>query len=480
MVTRARAEAAPRVALAAEDERTAHEIALTLAARGFPVERLGLPAAVEAPVGVIAFVPSKPPDPAMAAKLAPLCEQAAQKRRPVVILCAFERARGKTATDRAAALAYLRTFGAVIAEDPDVWFETCALLAAYGAPAGPRVAIVAREGSLLYLQAMSLALEEEARGAVRTPFSSETDRAPPTDVVLVHGDELVAVSPDRVGHALVVPVVARAEALGAHPALVGLRAALGAATLAGRHAVRLAAGLGPAPAADRKRIKIDRERADKAIAHGQGSPQGERLGDHESKLLLSAYGVPVTRQGVASTPSAAVRIAEACGWPVEVKPWDPGVAGEQAGLVPATGLRNPPEVRRAFASAATAAGLKVGVPMIVRVTPPAGRELAAQISLHSELGWTLTALFPGASGPLGAPAPLRQADAEEIAAALEASRQGDAPPDRAGLAELLVRASHAAIDRKDDLDSLELGRIVVSGKGALVVDARTKLRRKKR
>jgi hypothetical protein len=482
VVTRARAEAAPRVALAAEHERAAQELALTLSARGIPVDRWELAAAVEAPVGVIAYVPREPPTPPLAAKLAPLCAQAAQQGRPVVILCAFERARGKTATDRAAALSYLRTYGAVVTEDPDVWIETCALLGIYGAPPGPRVAVVAPEGSVLYLQAVALALEEEARGVTRTPVSSRTDGAPPTDVVLVDAPEVTASTPEHVGQALVVPVACRGECLGTsqRPPLVGLRAARQAAILAGLHAVRLAAGLGPAPASDTRRLKIDRERADKALAHGQVSAQGERLGDHESKLLLSAYGVPVTRQGVASTPSAAVRIAQTCGWPVELKPWDPGVAAEPAGPLPQVGLRNPPDVRRAFASAATAAGLKVGVPMIVRVPPLPGRELAAHVAMHPELGWTLTVDAPGSGGPLCAPAPLRQADAEAIAATLEASRLGDAAPDRAALAELLLRASHVVTDRADEVESLELSRIVVSGKGALVVDARTKLRRKKR
>src|SRR5262249_33290651 len=149
------------------------------------------------------------------------------------------------------------------------------------------------------------------------------------DLVLVDG-RLETPTGDRSGRALVVPVVARAELMppdGRTP-LVGLRAALAAAGHAARHAERLRQGLGPAPAAEVKKLKVDRARADKACAGA-----GDGLGDQETKLLLSAYGVSVTRQAVAATPSAAVRYAQQLGWPVEVKPWDPAQPAEHAGGV---------------------------------------------------------------------------------------------------------------------------------------------------
>jgi hypothetical protein len=402
------------------------------------------------------------------------------------MLCAFERARGRAAEERAAALAYLRAHGAIPMDDPDAWFEAAVLMAAHGAPPGPRVAVIAPPGGWLALSAAALAAEEEARGgrlAIHDgePAAEATDApkdAPkvPADLVLVDG-RLDAPTPDRVGRALVVPVVARAELLGAEgrPALVGLRAALVAAAAAGRHAERMAQGLGAAPAADVKRLKVDRARVDKAFA----GAAADRLGDHEAKLLLSAFGVQVTRQAVAATPSAVVRYAQSLGWPVELKPWDPATATERDGGAIVSGVKNPPDARRAFAAVATAAGLEVGVAVIVRQTPAPGRELAVRIDRQPALGWTVLADVPGAGRPLAAPAPLRRADADELAAALEASRAGDAPPDRAALADLLVRASYAAVTHEATIDALDLARIVVGpkGQGALVADARVALRR---
>jgi hypothetical protein len=157
------------------------------------------------------------------------------------------------------------------------------------------------------------------------------------------------------------------------------------------------------------------------------------------------------------------------------------VPSEREGLVVATGLKNAPDVRRASASVASANGLPVGVPVIVRVTPPFGRDISLHLERRGQLGWSLLAELPGARQPIAAPCPMRRVDADELAAHLEASRADDAPPDRAALADLLVKVSHVVVDRDADLDALELGRVVVAprGGGAVVVDARARLRKKK-
>jgi hypothetical protein len=467
MASRVNAAPAPRVALACDDERTAAEVDRIARVRGFPVERIGLEAAITAPVGAIAWAPAEPPDPASAARLAPIVRAAAENRRPAVLLCRIPRGRGRQAEERAAALAFLRAHGAMLADDPDVWFETCALVAGFGAPAGPRAAIVAPPGSWLHLQAVALAAD----------VAEDPAESPPADCALVDGESLAPATPEVVGKALVVPVVARAECLPSdgRVAVVGLRAALAAVTLAGRHSERLAQGLGPVPLDEARKLKCDRALADKAVA---AAGAADLLGDHDTKRLLAAYGTAVTRQGVATTPSAAVRIAQTCGWPVEIKAWDPALADEHE--VPAqANVKNPPDVRRAFAAAASAAGLQVGVPVIVRATPPAGREVSVRIERVAELGWTV--VLQTGPRPACAPAPLRRADAEELSAALESSRAGEAALDRSALADLLVRASHAAVLREAEIEALELARVVVApkGGGALVVDARARLRRKR-
>src|SRR5262249_29749004 len=114
-----------------------------------------------------------------------------------------------------------------------------------------------------------------------------------------------------------------------------------------------------------------------------------------------------------------------------------------------------------------------------RAPAPAGRELAVRIERFADVGWTVVAHIPGAPGPQASPAPLRRADADELASAMASMRAGDAPLDRPALADALVRASFAAVGC--DVDVLDLARIVVGprGAGAIIADARARLRRKR-
>jgi hypothetical protein len=333
------------------------------------------------------------------------------------------------------------------------------------------VAVVAPPGSLLL--ASATALEREAVGTRMPPIARDAARLGPSDIALV--DRSVAVdAPDRVGHTIVVPVVARGELAvdgDERPPLVGLRAAIGAALAAGRFAERVAAGLGPASDGEADELGADRTRFERQLGK-----LGERAGDHETKVLLSSWGVPVSRQAVATTASAATRIAKKAGYPVEIKPWGPDVMSEGDGCPVERDLGTAAEVRRAFAAVARLADLPEGTPVIVRATPKGGREVRARITRLHELGWTVLLDVVSAAAVIAAPAPLRRVDADELARALEATRADDPAPDHDALAELLVRASHLAVSN-DAVLELELGRILVHprGEGALVVDARATL-----
>jgi hypothetical protein len=429
--------------------------------------------AAGAATGAVAFAPAEPPTAERAAALAPACARAARAGAPVVALAAFERAEGDAATERAAALAFLRAHGAVVCADPDTWLETLALVAAYELPGGPRVSIVAPPGSWLALSATALAAERRALGRRAAPLHRDATALGPTDVVLVDRAELSRAAPARVGDAKVVPIVGRPESLvaGAQVALVGLREAIAAATLAGRCAQRIERGLGPAPAHD-----ADAFAADTARFARQRAQLADRAGDHETKVMLAAWGVRITRQAVATTPSAATRLAARAGWPVQIKPWSADCPPEPDGCPVATELYSAPDVRRAFAGVARDARLDDGAPMIVRETPPAGRDVRVHIRRIGALGWTVVLEARGAP-VVAAPAPLRDLDARELTRWVEATRTTDPEPDRDALAELLRRASHMVVAHEADIESLDLCRVIVApkGDGALVADARAAL-----
>jgi hypothetical protein len=109
----------------------------------------------------------------------------------------------------------------------------------------------------------------------------------------------------------------------------------------------------------------------------------------------------------------------------------------------------------------------------VREAPPQGRDVSVKIVKLPAVGWTVVLDVPGAPQIAAAPAPLRLLDAQMLAHAIGASRAGDPDLDRAGLANLLRRASHLVVDLDDRIKHLELPRVVVGGRGSrsVVVDA---------
>jgi hypothetical protein len=437
-------------------------------------------ARIDAALGddVIAWALDAAPGAALAVELAAVCARAAAAGRPVCLLAPPPQGTGRPAIERAAALAYLRAFGAAVGHDVDAWLETVVLLVRFGLPAGPRAAVISPPGSWLEAQATAIAADAELGGA-RSPLTSPDD---PTDVVLY---EPALGPPSGTTPALAVPIVARGELAGTAVALHGVRSALGAIAVLGRAAERIAVGLGPALATASAELSIDRERLDRQLAKlGSGHGEQRKLGDHEAKVLLSAYGVPITRQAVATTPSAAVKLARRAGYPVEVKPFGHDLPSEPAGCPVERNVTSDAMVRAAFTAVLVAAGRAPtdASGVIIRETPPSGRELAISFLELPALGWTVILEGPGAgpgAPPLAAaPAPLRLIDAQSLAAHVAASRAGDPDPDRTGLANLLRRASHLVVDLGDRISRLDLPRVIVGGRGArtLVVDAGASLR----
>lgn len=460
---------APRVSVIAPERLGATAIA-ALRVRG--IEAAAATAAD--PSDVVAWALDAVPTGASVIELAQACARAAEAGHPVCLL-APPASSGKAggarqiaaATERTAALAYLRAHGAALGHDVDAWLEAVVLLVRHGLPRGPRAAVIAPAGSWLEAQALLVAAESDALGT-RPPVIGGDE---PTDVVLY--DPALG-SPPSTTPGLHVPVAPRGE-LAADPfALHGARAALSAIHVLGRAAERIAVGLGPAPRAASAELAVDRDRLERQL----GKLASGRVGDHETKVLLSSYGVPITRQAVATTPSAAVKLARRAGYPVELKPWGHDLPTEPGGCPVEKNVSSDALVRHGFAAVLTAANKSnEGAAIIVRETPPAGREVSVTLRELPSLGWTVLLDAPG-TGQLAAPAPLRLVDAQALALQVAASRAGDPEPDRIGLANLLRRVSHLVVDLGDRVERLELPRVVVGGRGArtLVIDAVTELR----
>lgn len=418
---------------------------------------------------VVAWALDAVPAATAAVELAGRCARAAAAGRPVCLLAPPSRSAGRGAIEHAAALAFLRAHGAALGHDVDAWLEAAVALVRFGLPAGPRAAIVAPAASWLEAQALALAAEADAAGA-RPIAVGHSDE--PSDAVLY--DPALGPPPGPL-RGIAIPVIARGELADPDepPVLYGARAALGAIELLGRAAERIAAGLGPAPRGHAAELAIDAALLARELGAWRA---GMRLGDHPTKTLLRAYGVPITRQVRALTATAAVAAARKVGFPVELKPWGNDLPTEPSGCPIERGVTSAALVRRAYATVLGAAGRLPTQgdtsPVIVRETPPSGRDLAVSIAKLPALGWTVVLDAPGAQ-LAAAPAPLRAIDADALARHVAASRAGDPEPDRVGLANVLRRASHLAVDLDDRLVRLELPRVVLGGRGArtVVVDA---------
>jgi len=420
---------------------------------------------------LVALALEAPPTAAAALELAASCARAAAAGRPTCVLAPPPRGMGRPAVERAAALAYLRAHGAVLGHDVDAWLEAIVALVRFGLPPGPRVAVIAPPGSWLEAQTLACVGDAEASGG-RAPQLAGEHRAKgePADVVLF--DPEVTTAPAQLpGNAIAMHVTSRGELARGEPALYGMRFALGAIEMLGRAAERIAAGIGAATTADEVDLDIDRDKLAERLRK-LNALDFARVGDHETKGLLAAYGIAITRQAVATTPSAAIDKARKVGYPVELKPWGKDVASELEGCPVERNITSDALVRRAFGVLAPA-GRPAGADhaVIVRETPPLGRDVSARVERLPSLGWTVVLVVNGQVA--AAPAPLRLLDAQALASSVIASRAADAEPDRAGLATLLRRASHLAVDLGDRLVRLEMPRIVVGGRGArtVVVDA---------
>ncbi len=420
---------------------------------------------------LIAWALETIPTATAAVELAATCARAAAAGRPVCLLAPRSTGSGRAATERAAALSYLRAHGAALGHDVDAWLEAVVALCRFGMPSGPHAAIVAPEGSWLEAQALALVADADVSGA-RPPLVGRTGKGDdPTDVVLFDPS-----APDRASSQLPVlqiPVVARGELGEGQTALFGARAALGAIEVLGRAAERIAVGLGPAPSSASDELDINHEQLKRQLT---ALARHARVGDHRTKVLLRAYGVPITRQAVAETPSDAVKKARALKYPVELKPDGDNDPTEPQGCPVEKDVTSDALVRRAYGALNAAAGRSNATtalyPVVVREVPPTGRDVTVQILKLPALGWTVVLDAPGAQ-IAAAPAPLRLIDAQMLANAIGSSRAGDLDLDRNGLANLLRRASHLVVDLDDKIKQLELPRVVVGGRGSrtVVVDA---------
>ena len=214
---------------------------------------------------------------------------------------------------------------------------------------------------------------------------------------------------------------------------------------------------------------------------------GERFTEREARAVLAAYGIPATREQVATSPEDAVAHARAIGGPVALKIDSPDIPHKtEAGAI-RLGVVGDEAVRVAYAEVMAAAARHVpgavlnGV--LVQEMAPAGIEMMLGVTTDPVFGPIvavgLGGIYVEALKDLAyraAPVAPRQADdmlRELRAAKLLDGLRGMAPRDREALVDLIVRLSWFAHDFRGVVAELDLNPVIVLERGAGVrtVDA---------
>lgn len=209
------------------------------------------------------------------------------------------------------------------------------------------------------------------------------------------------------------------------------------------------------------------------------------LSEYDSKRVLAAYGVPVTRERLVDSAAAAKAAADKLGYPVVLKGCAPDLMHKtEAGLV-AVGLGTGKEVRDAFRTLKDRAGAGFTGGFLVQEMVKGNRELMVGMirdaqfgpSVMFGLGGIFTEVLEDVSFRL---APLTQRDARAMMDEIRAARILDAvrgmeKVDRALLARTLVGVGRAAVEHPE-IAEIDINPLIVAGAKPVAVDGLVVLR----
>lgn len=212
---------------------------------------------------------------------------------------------------------------------------------------------------------------------------------------------------------------------------------------------------------------------------------GDPLAEYQAKEVLAAYGIPVTREGLARTAEEAVELARRIGYPVALKVQSPQIPHKtEAGGV-RLNLAGDDEVRSAFGEITGSAARAVpgadihGV--LVQEMLGDGVEVIVGMTTDPVLGpvimFGLGGIFVEVLGDVSFKvAPLSRADAEDMVTEIKGYRvlegvRGRPPVNIEALTEVIMKVSRLVTDHAGRIAELDINPLLVSPGGAVVADA---------
>lgn len=211
------------------------------------------------------------------------------------------------------------------------------------------------------------------------------------------------------------------------------------------------------------------------------------LTEHESKNLLSQYGIPITKEAIAESPDEAAQIATRIGYPVVLKVDSPDILHKtEAGAVKVH-IRNENELRGAYhdiLSNSEKYNPKAEIRgVLVQEMIGVGREVIAGMSHDPQFGPTimfgLGGVFVEALKDISLRlAPLTRHDAEEMVKEIKGYKileafRGEPEADIKEIIDTLLKLSLLSIDLGDVISEIDINPLMVfnKGKGVKAVDA---------
>jgi len=211
----------------------------------------------------------------------------------------------------------------------------------------------------------------------------------------------------------------------------------------------------------------------------------QTLSEHESKALLRGAGIPIPEDHLVESADAAVRAAEALGFPVALKLCGRKIAHKtERGLV-RLGLADAQAVRSAAESLLAARRADDGDAKVLVCKMVAGRrEVIAGMVRDPQFGpcvmLGLGGIFAEAVGDVAfAVAPLAKGDAEDLIDALQYKNilgafRGEPAVDRRKLGAVLEALGRLGTERAD-IRSIDVNPLILAGDTPVVIDALVEL-----
>lgn len=211
----------------------------------------------------------------------------------------------------------------------------------------------------------------------------------------------------------------------------------------------------------------------KALAEGRNT-----LSEYESKQVLAAYGIPVTREVLVGDTQGLVKAAHEIGYPLVLKGCSPQIAHKtEKGLI-RVDIRNEEEAKAAFAEIMGQMG--AGGAVLVQEMVKGQRELVIGLTRDPQfgpcvmfgLGGIFTEILKDVSFRV---APLEKRDALEMMKEIKGHKileaiRGMEAADLDLFAHILIQVGQIGLDH-EAVKEIDINPLIISGSKPVAVDA---------